>query len=470
MPQSLRHTRSILRTVNGRKHASDNDREEVDGGYSTLPPSGPARRGASVVIEEDIYADPVSSEDESLKQPRLVPPAPARTAPINTRTLKRIKFDGFGGQSIPALKPQFSLPSSISRPRSADSKHEGDDLGQPSSESDGDIFSSQGLSKRPHTAQVNIHVQSQPQQRSSKKSSGYGRKADRQRIRDEEKVKRRPLQRPEKGGGKVLKDVKPEFRIPTTSTSRSGMFGFKGIDSQEFPGPPERLERELSSPLSVSDVPPSPDADEIAQLDLPVVGPHVLQVECSICGAQVSRLVKENFEDNFNHSKQVNYRWQQRFCRFHRQESAREMWGNRGYPHINWETFADRIKKRNHTQHVQRVMSGEVDSLYRMQLVESVKGRNKTLIQAMKNDDGAKKKVGSVGYYGPRGEKLMYVADSVVNAAAKTLQDRAYSFYFRRNSPRPCNQRPSFDSLWCLRGGIGLCPIGACARIGTVTH
>jgi len=440
MPQSLRHTRSILRTVNGRKHASDNDHEEFDGGYSNPPTSGPARRGASVVIEEDIYADPVSSEDESLKQkPCIGPPAPARTAPINTHTLKRIQFDGLGEQSIPALKPQFSLPSSISRPRSADSKHEGDDLDQPSSESDGDIFSSQGSSKRPRTAHMNIHVQSQLQQRSSKKSSGYGRKADRQRIRDEEKVKRRSLQRPEKGGKKALKGVKPEFRMPTTSTSRNGMFEFKGINFQEFTGPPKRLERELSSPLSVSDVPPSPEADEIAQLDLPVVGPHVLQVECSICGAQVSRLVKENFEDNFNHSKQVNYRWQQRFCRFHRQESAREMWGKRGYPHINWETFADRIKKRNHTQHVQRVMNGEVDSLYRMQLLESVKGRNKTLIQAMKNDDGAKKKVGSVGYYGPRGEKLMYVADSVINAAANTFQDRSHSFYFRRSSPRPCN-------------------------------
>ncbi|KXL46497.1 MAG: hypothetical protein FE78DRAFT_89370, partial [Acidomyces sp. 'richmondensis'] len=166
---------------------------------------------------------------------------------------------------------------------------------------------------------------------------------------------------------KKLKTVKPEFQIPTASVKKNDIINLTGIDQQDVTGPLRRVEQELSSP-PLSDVPPSPNAEEIAKLDMPVVGSYVPQVECSICGAQVSKLLKENFEDNFNHSRKVNYRWQQRFCRFHRQESARKMWEERRYPHIDWETFVDRMKRPKHTQHVRRVMSGEVNSIFRIEL------------------------------------------------------------------------------------------------------
>lgn len=410
MPQLRRHARPLLRTVNGRKRASDDNCTEDGSSYSTRLISDPARIDACIVIEEDIYADPISSEDENFqRQPQLA--KSPRLASTNTPAFEHLQFDGASEQSMPDTKPQFILPLSNLRPQNTGVEHEGDSSDHPSSESDIAIFSSQGSFKRPCTTHVNIHAQLQPQQRTSKKSSGYGKKADRQRIREEERTKKSTLQRPEKERQKKLKTVKPEFQIPTASVKKNDIINLTGIDQQDVTGPLRRVEQELSSP-PLSDVPPSPNAEEIAKLDMPVVGSYVPQVECSICGAQVSKLLKENFEDNFNHSRKVNYRWQQRFCRFHRQESARKMWEERRYPHIDWETFVDRMKRPKHTQHVRRVMSGEVNSIFRIELEKNVRGRNKTLLQVMKNDDGTRKKFGNVGYYGPRGEKIMYAPDS----------------------------------------------------------
>ena len=146
--------------------------------------------------------------------------------------------------------------------------------------------------------------------------------------------------------------------------------------------------------------------EEIAALDLPAAEPYVPRIDCTICGSHVELFLKQDFDDQYSKGRQFNYKWQQRFCRYHRQYSARQTWKLRGYPDIDWDGFRARLQERQHTGFLERIINGEVESVYRKQFEETLKkSGNKSLRSATK--EPSDKKGASVGYYGPRGEKLM---------------------------------------------------------------
>ncbi|KAK5124176.1 hypothetical protein LTR85_001879 [Meristemomyces frigidus] len=429
----------LLSIVNGKPHATQADHHDPLP-RPTPPPSNSTRSSGSQVkikqveSEADIAADPISSDDDGQSQQHeLRLPASSKTAGSSqdsTSGFKHLQLDG-----PPEGKPGggFKLPAGVS-PQSTGSKRSAASEHQ-SSDSEPGIFSSQASSfnKRQKTVfNKNIHVNTQAsipasqrnKPKSSSKQAGYGSKAQRQRSRDEEKAevafkKAKALEE------KAEKDEKPTFKMP--KGMKSDMFEFgkvqdNGEDVSLGAADAEGFATLSPSLSSLSSPPSSPGVEEIEALDLPDAGPYIPKTECSICGTQVETFLKEDFEDRFIKGQQMNYKWQQRFCRYHKQHSARELWKERGYPDIDWDGFRARSQKRKHTMHLKRVISGEVDSVYRKQLEDKLrKGGTKSALQAM-NDEGGTKG-GSVGYYGPRGEKAM--TEHILADFADALRDFA---------------------------------------------
>lgn len=156
-----------------------------------------------------------------------------------------------------------------------------------------------------------------------------------------------------------------------------------------------------SSPLS--DALACVDVADVSTLSLPVPKPYVPTVEC-ICGDQVSKLLQEQFEDEVNARKDWTFKWQTRFCAYHKRHEAQRVWDDRGYPQIDWSGLKRRMRK--HDDYLLSVLNGTVTSCHRTALRERLKPRTKGIKQLF----DAKQRPGAlVGYYGPRGENVMYV-------------------------------------------------------------
>ncbi|KAK4550231.1 hypothetical protein LTR36_003198 [Oleoguttula mirabilis] len=425
----------LLSTVNGKPHATQHDHHDP---LPTPPPSNSTRRSGSqtkqeadeaqMKQEEDeayIAADPLSSDDEqSRAHASEFPSSKTSSSQDSTAGFRHIQVDGSGERKLGAAA--FKLPAGIS-PTGTASKRNGASE-HASSDSEAGVFSSQAssFSKRLKKAVPNnIHV---PAAQHSKpkvgfKQTKYGLKAQRQRSRDEEKAGgfQNSKQMKEEADAQ---DTKPAFQMPKgvrdmfefgKGYNDGGEVSLGAADADGF--------AELSPSLSsLSSPPSSPGVEETSALDLPDAGIYIPKIDCAICGTRVELFLKQDFEDKFNKGRQLNYKWQQRFCRYHKQHSARELWKERGYPEIDWDGFRARLRKRKHTIHLKRIISGEVESVYRRQLQDMLrKGGTKTALQTLNDEDG--KKGGSVGYYGPRGEKLM--TEHILADFADALRDYA---------------------------------------------
>lgn len=154
----------------------------------------------------------------------------------------------------------------------------------------------------------------------------------------------------------------------------------------------------LSSLTSIG----SPDVEEV---ELPKPSDHVAKSPCPLCKEQVEDSFKLDFEIEHCRGKRMNFRMQERFCKAHKTRAASQVWKDRNYPEIDWSSFHKRMK--SHHSHLHAVLDGEVKSYYREQLEERLKsGSTKTAMKGINLDANT----GSgVGYYGGRGERLMYV-------------------------------------------------------------
>lgn len=136
-------------------------------------------------------------------------------------------------------------------------------------------------------------------------------------------------------------------------------------------------------------------ASEIPEYYTPAVA------RCPMCKEKVDR----EFLETFDCGKRMNVRTQTRFCRAHKQETARSKWRQRRYPDIDWSSFNDRLKR--YRPNIKNILDGDVPSYYRNVLEDAVKGgRNRTLHQSLMSTSfhGL-----TPGYYGSRGARLMYV-------------------------------------------------------------
>lgn len=434
MPNLGRNTKPLLRRVNNKTHATHKDHEEDS--LPTPPASNDTRKNgvksASTVVgakknlvkkEEDIFADPASSSDE--EEESKLPTANASAAFKHSKDLKvEIK---------PAVqKSSFKVPAGIS-PESTRSKrsasNEEDDAGNSSSSDDKMVFSSQTAhspNKRARLAAAgnarragnNIHA---PPKRASQT---YSKK----KILT---AKDRREKQPKNSGFKAAKGMdivapaKPQ--APTFKVS-------KALDMFEFGQPEQETPQFRESGGAVSD---SPELSELSELDsdveevdprtldLPKPKEYVPSVECKGCGKSVPLLLKQEFEDRYNHGRVLSYKKWSWFCDHHKKEDARALWKERGYPEIKWESFERRLRK--HHDRLLAVLEKRAPSVYRdrlQRLLDSGSTRSaKTAYNPGSNDDDDLEI--KPGYYGSRGERLM--TEHILSRFADELRDLAVS-------------------------------------------
>ena len=379
-----RNAPKLLTRINGKQHATQDDYSDV---LPTPPTSNSTASSASharsIDVEEDITRDPESSDEEQHVAPQL-------DGPVGFKRPKQVS-DALRALPTPATfkKPTSSSPASLASKRSNGS--EGN-----SSDAEDTIFSSQGSKKQRTSYAGNIHA---VPMKSRLKPQVYG-KATKTRS-------------PKRDSGASFKQVNRQksAQAPPApifqAAKGADMFQFKGKDAEpQFKAP--RTSGEVShsrspSLSSLSSAPSSPGVEEIQNFDLPAAQPYCPTIECSICGHNVDLFLKQEFEDEFAPGKHMSYKWQQRFCRFHKQHDARQVWKERGYPDIDWDDLEKRMLRFN--AHLERVIDGTKSSHYRRELAERLKGRPKTTLQAVTAKDT--KSGVQVGYYGPRGDKVM---------------------------------------------------------------
>ena len=390
-----KHGLRLLRTVKGKPHATQDDYKDR---LQTSPATDSTRSSAShtnlIEAEEDIHRDPESSDDE-----KPAPPAAQKKSSMGFYYPRRDAAED------ELLRPaDFKLPSA-GRSASRRAKR-GSGSDHSSSESEAGIFSSQASPKRNKLSPAkNIHAPDRP--RAKRVTYDMRRNnTQKQARRSALKPPRRQEPKPESPEGLKFQKAKgadmfefgkdndaPTFETARKSGDRSGVIE---VDVDGF--------RVLSPSLSpLSSPPSSPEVEEIRDLDLPAPHAYVSMIECAICDRQVGLFLKQDFEDQFGRCEQMNYRQQERFCAWHKKHEAEQLSKELGYPEIDWDGLEKRMR-RHHT-HLKDVLSGTCPSVYRNQLSAKVKGRSKTAMQSMNWESG--KRGALVGYYGPRGEKVM---------------------------------------------------------------
>ena len=387
----------LLRTVANKPHATQDDHDEL---LPTPPATNSTRSSASNMKpahedEEDVMRDPESSEDEASK--------PLPTAQEDAAS------------NLPA-RPTWKMPKGVQSPQSTRSKRSHDSDEHSSSDTGNEIFGSQDNKRQKSSAFQNIHAAPHPLfQHPARSKVKYGSKGRQQRPSP-----RKEFQKPEKKAEEVV--VRPTFKRADIKPPPD-LFLFGASQDATLPGAAGASGSLSPSLSSLSSAPDSPDVEEIQQLDLPAPVPYCARTACPICGEQVEQRLKENFEDQFTRGRPLTYRWQQRFCTYHQQHDARERWTSKNYPDIDWEN----LKKGRLTafdEHLRKVLNGKVSSTWRDELNKQMKtSRSKTVMQTIAADQGDKAK-SSVGYYGPRGEKVMYV---LISAQHDLLQANSFT-------------------------------------------
>lgn len=124
--------------------------------------------------------------------------------------------------------------------------------------------------------------------------------------------------------------------------------------------------------------------------------------ECPMCGEIVDISTLQFFKETCGRARPT-IRQQQKFCKDHQQSDAEQLWKDRGYPSIDWETLYERMDKYH--GNMKRLLEKPQESHFRREMEKRERdGRSRTLMQHMKNEgfEGI-----SLGYYGTRGLGLM---------------------------------------------------------------
>jgi len=142
------------------------------------------------------------------------------------------------------------------------------------------------------------------------------------------------------------------------------------------------------------------------------------QSVCPMCGEEVDQEVLENFLEGRPRMR-MRIKMEEKFCRAHKERTAKDNWTARGYPDIDWKGLNHRIRK--HHQFLEDLFGG-APSHFRGILEESViSGKHRTLKQAMMTSDDSL----TPGYYGSKGQAVM--SRSIMKKFSGTLRRIAVS-------------------------------------------
>lgn len=141
---------------------------------------------------------------------------------------------------------------------------------------------------------------------------------------------------------------------------------------------------------------------------------------CPICAERIEQEFWDKFQDEISH-RRMNLRLQEKFCQAHKSRTADDVWLDRGYPKIDWSALKSRLNA--HQDHIHAVLDGDFESPYYKQhakLVTDIKNRSNTSAAASGRFTGLR-----AGYYGTKGEKVMYVFRDPAISNLSLIQSRA---------------------------------------------
>lgn len=399
---------SLLRVVGERTMATRMTRADASKSstHSRLPEIKPHDdRKDKIQVEMEIYAQPVSSDEEEGK-----PTIPSPASPASERT---------------ARKPKFSPPRPVISLSTSSVKHEGfaavpdlDDLLFPSS---------QPKKKRKigYTAR-NIHlakdevkvepevkfaapaalpVEEKPSPQTEFKAPRAINELARRSSRNASK--KAPFQKPLTDPLIESTRTGPKFKMPTVlddpdSSAPSLADSIFDVPeaSQEKPRGRSGSTSSLSSHSSIDMQLSLAEQQALAHDD---TGDGLDGKEwdrCDICHSRVERSVFRELTAKY---KGKGIRRRQRICAAHKQREVQRTWLEKGYPIIDWQRLeAERIPK--HMPHLTKILRRKAPSFYRTKLDGVARDGRKALYDYLK--EGVIYVV-KQGYYGPRGARVM---------------------------------------------------------------
>lgn len=409
----------LLRVVKNKPHATQTDHYDA---LPTPPATNSTRSSGShtkIVEEEDedVMRDPVSSDDEeahtlpSFGMPSAVDGAQdEQLAKAQWQTLETRSY-GTEPEVKKAVLKMPSLPKMRS-PESTRSKRSNESDEQGSSDMDNPLWSSQGSTKRVKRSLGNIHG---PRR---KPKQTYGKQ--RWSVTSSTKVSKETV-----APKQVDERKQAKFTI---AEGLNDVLRFTGGQAQaEFTTPDESVDADAANSLSpslssLSSVPDSPGVEEIKQFHLPAAIPYCPTLNCDICGLQVNKHMKEDFEDKYTDGKPLNFKWQQRFCHHHKQETAKLSWEEKGYPVIDWAGLEARMRRFD--EHLRDVIQSRVGSKWKHDLGRQLRPSTSKFPEVRTAADARDVKTTAwTGYYGPRGERAM--TEHIVANLSDDLRKRA---------------------------------------------
>ncbi|KAI5366327.1 Putative restriction of telomere capping protein [Septoria linicola] len=273
-------------------------------------------------------------------------------------------------------KPEFRAPGSLPNYASDDQLDDSDD---------GEIFASQSSQKK--------HKRGPNAPRSSQQSVGYGKQAKR-KVKIPKSGFQKPATAPQKPAEPAIKFKKADLndgRLLRTSAANGSVF-------------------KPDEPLDDSEMLLTERRDDDEEVDDG-------KVECKICNERLRKTLQEQFEDEILKDKSWNFKWQGRFCLWHKRKTAHEIWQEREYPDLDWTTLRERMRK--HDKYILDVLNDRVKSYHRDKLQEESKhgrSRQKDIVT-----DGNGKFI--MGYYGQKGEQQVH--EYIMTRFADALRKRS---------------------------------------------
>ncbi|KAF7195283.1 hypothetical protein HII31_03489 [Pseudocercospora fuligena] len=156
--------------------------------------------------------------------------------------------------------------------------------------------------------------------------------------------------------------------------------------------------------------------DEMEEIDL---SEEVPTVKCGHCGEALKRSLLEDFQDEVLRGRELTYKWQKRFCRWHQQQNAEAQWRERGYPEIDWKQLP--LRMHAHDSFLKDIVNDQVDSHYRDELKNKSKKSRKDLEHVITGHDS--RGGASMGYYGPKGEKM--ITEHIISRFTSDIRQRS---------------------------------------------
>jgi hypothetical protein len=460
--QLARQSRKLLGTVNGKRHASDEDHEER---ATKRRPSPPAQK---VQEEQDIFAEPASTDDE-MRLP------PARSSKPKITIVKVAATQGAGELTVPQRKPartQLDAKGTSNKPGGTKQARPVKQAQNEDKENTSNKAPVSSTSSQSDPFNFGLEHASQQSNKGSKAKKTFGSKGGTGNIHTAKPAKKlakgTPIRVPKRSHKKAPTDKSsldsdgessdvsmmdmdeldaldtskqndPELRdtgTKTRSKKRPIKTDSTTLADDELDGllqstpEDEDLKRRSrrSKPKVLHDqlgdwikdrVPESSQPEPSAPEDLDDLKEYLKQlpneVEGSHCPICREPIEQEYYWDYWK-GKDKTIKNQNKFCRAHKTQSAWDEYRSEGYPDIIWDMLPQRINK--HRMELFKILNNNKPSGYRDRYepialtgkAAAVPPRRKDLpehvqqeLESYALDDQST----YPGYYGPHGRRVI---------------------------------------------------------------